>query len=215
MKPRIQSLTLTTLFLLGTALLGGCATTGMDRSVKTSTSIQEVDHEIRTLMVRIDATGASLDALVGPGQTDLKKSFDIYSDSVAQLEKEGKRVLKRIEEMKFRSKEYFAEWEREGDGFTNPQIRELSEQRRSRLAEIYAQVPASSVGVQAAYLAYLSDLKEIQKFLSNDLTPKGIDAIEPVAKKTVLDSDDLKNSLRPVVSALDEINKELYSSAKK
>ncbi|MFZ3114511.1 MAG: hypothetical protein WA133_01595 [Syntrophales bacterium] len=55
MKLRNHSLTFFTMLLLGTvAFLGGCATTGMDRSVKTTNSIQEVDQDIRNMGNRLD-----------------------------------------------------------------------------------------------------------------------------------------------------------------
>ena len=215
MKIRNQSLAIFTVLLLGTAtLLGGCATTGIDRSVKTSNSIKDVDSEIRKMIVQIDATGTSLDSLVYTGNPNLKKSFDTYSDNLAKLESEGKRVFKRVEEMKLRSKEYFTEWEKQGDAFTNPQIRELSEERRSKLAEIYSQVPAASGGIKGSYNAYLTNLKEIQRYLSNDLTPKGVETIAPIANRSIQDRYALKESLVPLLSALDEINVELYRGKK-
>jgi len=212
MKLRKHSLAFFTMLLLGTAaFLGGCATTGMDRSVNTSNSIKDVDSEIRKMIVQIDVTAASLDTLVIPGQTKLKKPFEKYSDNLVKLDKEGTQVLKRTEEMKANSKEYFAEWEKEGDSFTNPELRELSAERRIKLAEIYARVPAAGYGVKGNYHAYLLDLKEIQKYLSTDLTPKGIESISPVVKKSIQDLDALKQSLRPVIVALDEIKAELYN----
>jgi hypothetical protein len=215
MKLRNHSLVVFTTFLLGTAIFaGGCATTGMDRSLKTTTSIKDVDREIRKMIVQVDVTAASLDSLIIPGNTNLKKSFDSYSDHLAKLDSEGKRVLKRTEELKSHSKEYFDEWEKQGDAFTNPEIRDLSAERRTKLAEIYARVPAAGYGVKGTYNAYLTDLKEIQKYLSTDLTPKGVESINPVAKKSIQDLEALKISLRPVIAALDEINAELYSGKK-
>lgn len=215
MKIRSQTLAFFTMLLLGTAaFLGGCATTGMDRSVKASNSIKEVDSEIRKMSVQIDVTAASLYTLVNTGKPDLKKSFESYTDNLAKLDKEGTKVLKRIEEMKSRNKEYFEEWEKEGDAFTNSEIRELSEQRRSKLAELYARVPAAGAGIKGTYHAYLTDLKEIQKYLSNDLTPKGIEGIAPVANRSVQDLDSLKISLKPVIAALDDIKAELFSGKK-
>jgi len=211
MKLRNQSLGFFTILLLGTAaFLGGCATTGMDRSVKTSNSMQEVDKDIREMIVQSDVTAKSLDSLVKAGQPDLKKSFDTYSDNLATLDSDGKRALKHVEEMKTRKTEYFAEWEKQGDAYTNPQIRELSEERRIKLAEMYAQVHAAGGGIKNAYLAYLTDLKEIQTYLSNDLTPKGVEAIAPVANKSSQDLEVLKTSLTPLVAALDGIKAELY-----
>jgi predicted nuclease with TOPRIM domain len=210
-----SSLIIFAMLLIGTATFtGGCATTGMDRSVKASNSIRDVDSEIRKMIVQIDITAASLDSLVLPGQTDLKKPFDKYSDDLAKLDSEGKKVLKRTDELKARSKEYFEEWEKQGDAFTNPEIRELSTERRTKLAEIYSRVPEAGYGIKGTYHAYLTDLKEIQKYLSTDLTPKGVEAITPVAKKSVQDLQALKISLQPLLAALDEIKAELYSKKK-
>ena len=205
------------MLLLGTAaflFMGGCVTTGMDRSVKTSNSIKEVDSDIRKINILIDVTAKSLDSVIKAGQPDLKNAFDTYSDEVAELDSQGKKVLKHIDEMKSRSTEYFAEWQKQGETYTNPQIRELSDERRNKLAEIYARVPAAGSGIKRAYLAYLVDLKEIQTYLSNDLTPDGITAITPVAEKSDRDAEALKTSLEPVLTALDEINAELYSKKK-
>lgn len=215
MNIRNRSLAFCTMLLLGTAaFLGGCATTGMDRSAKTSNSIQDVDNEIRKMVVQSDATAASLEVLIKPAQSDLKKSFDSYTKNVADLDSEGKRVFKRIDEMKANGTEYFAEWEKQGDTYTNQRIRELSEERRAKLAEVYAQVHVAGAGIKGSYNAYLADLKEIQKFLSNDLTPKGVESITPVANKSFQDLDVLKESVKPVISALDAIKAELYVDKK-
>ncbi|PKN12364.1 MAG: hypothetical protein CVU69_07720 [Deltaproteobacteria bacterium HGW-Deltaproteobacteria-4] len=166
------------------------------------------------MVAQIDTTAASLDAVLSPGQSDLKKSFTSYSDNVVELEKTGDKVLKYMAEMKVNTKEYFAEWAKEGNTYTNPRLRELSEERQNKLADIYAQVSAANEGVQESYQAYITDLKEIQMYLSNDLTPNGIASVTPIAQKSVQDLVDLKASLRPVIYALDEIKAELYSGGK-
>jgi len=215
MKLRRHSLAIITTLMLATAFfLGGCATTGMDRSVKTSNSIRDVDKEIRKFIVQLDETSASLDILIRSGPSDLKKSFNTYTNKLESLDSEGNRLIKRIDEMKSSSKEYFAEWEKQGDTFANADIRELSEQRRVKLAGIYAQVPAAAVGIKGSYHEYMTELKEIQKYLSTDLTAEGIVGVTPIANKSVQNLGTLKADFQPVLKALDEINSELYSGKK-
>jgi hypothetical protein len=215
MKFREHVLASCTILLLGFAsFMGGCATTGMDRSAETSNSIKDVDSEVKNIIVQIDVTSKSLDSLVSPGNTNLKNSFNTYSDDLDKLDNVGKRLIKRMDEMKANSKEYFAEWAKQGATYTNPELSALSEERRSKLAETYARVPAAAAGVKNSYLSYLSNLKEIKTYLSNDLTPKGVETINPVAKKSIQDLDVLKTSLQPVITALDEIKAELYSGKK-
>lgn len=200
---------------LGTvAFLGGCSSTGVDRSTSTSNSIKDVDAEIRKVIVQLDITGVSLDALVKDGNPDLRKSFDTYSANLAKLDAEGQRMIKRSDEMKSHSKEYFEEWEKQGDAFVNPTIRELTEERRVTLANLYAQVPAASTGVRGSYLDCMTDMKEIQKHLSNDLTPKGVASVADVARQCVKNREALQASFLPVLVALDGIKAELYSGKK-
>jgi len=215
MKHRICSRVFLAMLVLGTAtFLGACATTGMDRSVKTTNSIKDLDSELKKMIVQVDATDSSLTALVSPGKTELKKPFEAFTKNLAKLESEGKKVDKRIAEMRSNSTEYFAEWEKQGDTFTHQEMRELSAERRNNITAIYAQVPAAAAGVRGKYLEYLSDLKEVQKYLSTDLTPKGVETITPTARKAVQDLSSLKESIKPVVSAMDQIMAELYSGKK-
>lgn len=215
MNLKNYSLVFFSMLLLGIlTVLGGCATTGMERSTATVNSIQEVDTEIRKMSFNIDITATSLDSLVKAEPTDLKRSFDIYSNNLTKLDTQGKLVLKRVAEMKSNSKEYFSEWEKQGETYTNPKIRELSVERRNKLAEIYAQVPIAGAGIEDAYQAYLTNLKEIHRYLSNDLTPNGVAAIAPVTQTAFRDLDRLLKSLKPLIVALDDIKAELYSGKK-
>ena len=213
MKLKNHSLAFLSMILLGMfTVLVGCATTGMERSTATVNSIQDVDDEIRKMTSNIDATAASLDSLIKSEPAGLKKTFESYSDNLAKLDAQGKLVLKRVAEMKSNSKEYFGEWEKQGDTYTNPKIRQLSEERRTKLAEIYAQVPIAGAGIEDSYQAYLTNLKEIHRYLSNDLTPNGVSAITPVAQIAFRDLDRLQESLKPLRRALDDIKAELFSA---
>jgi outer membrane murein-binding lipoprotein Lpp len=201
---------LITLAALTAMLIAGCVSTGMDRSIKASNSIRDVDAEVGGLNVRIDFVATSLDTLLKSGQADLKKNFDAFSSDIPPLEKQGALVLKREEEMNKASKEYFSEWQKQGTNYTNPQIRKLSDERRVKLAKIYDKVLAGNEGIKVAYYSYLSDLKEIQSFLNTDLTPSGVASIEPIAQKTVAHLYELRKSLNPMIAALVEIQSELY-----
>ena len=196
--------------LLGVLLLlPGCATTGSGRAEKTTAKMEVVDSEIRQAVVQIDATGLSLEKLIAPGLSDTKDAFETYSENVVKMERLGEKLIKHTDEMSVRGKDYFAEWEKQGNTYTNPQIRELSEQRRSDLNTVYRKISESSIGVKGWFIAYMRDIKEIQSFLSTDLTDKGIASITPVARKAINDGTVLRNGVLPVLSALDGAKSEM------
>lgn len=196
--------------LLGLILVvSGCATTGSGRAEKTTAKMEVVENEIRQAVVQVDATGASLEKLIAPGLSDTKAAFAIYADNVVKMERLGEKLIKHTDEMSVRGKDYFAEWEKQGNTFTNPQIRELSEQRRSDLNTEYRKIAEASIGVKGRFIAYLRDIKEIKSFFATDLTDKGIKSLTPVAQKAISDGANLNNSVVPVLSAIEAAKREM------
>ncbi len=188
----------------------GCSSTGMQRSEKARTTMQTMDNDIKMVVVQLDATGASLDDLMRAGQTDVKKAFDLFTENTSKMEKMQKDFNNHADEMQKRGIDYFEEWEKDGNEYKNPDIQALSEQRRLELGEIYGRIAENSVGVKEAFKAYLSDCKEIQMYLSNDLTRKGIEAIVPISRQVVNDGDNLKYAIKNVQTAIDRARKEMY-----
>jgi hypothetical protein len=207
MRPRFPSIVFFTAVFLGAIILqAGCATTGADRAKKTTSMMQTVEEDYKQAPGQIDATNASLENLVDPAQSDRKKAYKGYAENVNKMEKLGKRLDTHTEKMAARNKEYFAEWE---TSYTNPEIRELSERRRIEMRELYAKIPAASIGVSGALHSYLTDIREIQMFLANDLTPQGIDSIKPIAQRAVKDGGTLKETIKPVLAAIDQSRTEM------
>jgi len=207
MKLGFQSaIFLTAVFFGSIMYLTGCATTGMDRASKTTNSMQMVESDYRRASAQIDLTRASLEDLIKPVQTDVKKAYDVYTENVNTMEKLGKRLETHTENMKTRGNDYFMEWE---SSYTNPDIRELSERRRIEMRAVYAKIPEASIGVKGALKSYLTDIREVQKYLSNDLTPQGIAAISPIAQRAITDGDSVKESIKPVLAAIDQVKFEM------
>jgi hypothetical protein len=102
-------------------------------------------------------------------------------------------------------KDYFAEWEKQGGKYTNPQIAGLSEQSRANLSALYARIPQESVGVMSALHAYMSYIIETRTYLSRGLTPKRIEAITPVVRKAIKEGNDFRDGLKRVLTAMERV----------
>lgn len=207
------SLTLGSILMIA-IIIAGCSSTGMQRSEKTSTTMETMDNDIKIVISQLDITGASLEALMRPNQQDIKKSYDSFKKNVSLMENKEKDFIKHADEMKKRGKEYFSDWEKEGAKYENTQIQELSEQRRVELGAIYNKIAENSIGVKESYRIYLSDIREMQKYLSNDLTSKGIETISPVSKTIIKDGDNLKYALTNLQRAIDKAREEMSQSGR-
>ena len=190
------------LLTVGPALTG-CATTGVSRAEKTTNTMQNVENDYKQVYLRVDATNASLRDLIGPSQIDRKIALDNYRDNVARMEQLGDRLDIDSADMSAKGQDYFAEWKKQGATYSDPQIRNLSEERRHELRDIFARIPEASTGVKEDLHAYLVDIKEIRDYLSTDLTPLGIQGITPVAAKAMQKGEELKGSVRPVLAAIE------------
>jgi hypothetical protein len=203
-----------TMLIVVVLIVAGCASTGMQRSEKATTTMQTVDDNIKLIVVQLDATGASLAELMKPGQSDVKKAFELYTTNVTKMEKMEKDFAKHAKEMKTRGANYFTEWQKKGDQYENPEIQALSEQRRIELGEIYGKIAENSLGMDEAFKAYVSDIKEIQSYLSNDLTSKGIESISPISRKTVTDGNRLKYEIKKLQTSIEEARAEMVLSGR-
>ena len=215
MKPTRQSVAyLSSILIVAVIGLAGCDSTGRERSKEATTTMQSMENNINLVALQLDATGASLDELMRPGQSDVKKAFNSYTDNISKIEKMEKDFAKHADEMKARGKDYFEEWQKEGDKYKNQQIQELSDQRRSELGEIYGRIAENSVGVTEAFKKYVSDSKEIQNYLSNDLTPKGIEAIAALSRRVVDNGENLRNAIKNVQTAIVRAREEMSQSGR-
>jgi hypothetical protein len=214
MKLYKQSLLMICTLIIIAIIIGGCSSTGMERSEKTSTTMEAMDKDIAIVIEQLNKTGSSLEALIRPNQQDIKKSYDSFKENVSKMEDKEKDFIKHAEHMKKQGKEYFSEWEKDRDQYKNEQIQALSEQRRDELSSIYDRIAENSIGVKEAYKVYISDIRELQMYLSNDLTSKGIEKISSVSNRIVTDGENLKFSLTNLQKAIDRARNEMTQSGR-
>jgi len=83
-----------------------------------------------------------------------------------------------------------------------------------KLSDIYSEIPLKSIGVKEAFRAYVSDAKEIQVYLSNDSTSKGIEAITPISRSVATDGDNLKYTIQGLEGAIERARAEMSQSGR-
>ncbi|HAC16531.1 MAG TPA: hypothetical protein DCE78_11395 [Bacteroidetes bacterium] len=184
----------------------------MQRSEQVQSSMETVDNDIKLVIVRLDAIGASLDELVKPSQSDRKRAFDVFSENVSTIKKMQENFSKHAADMESNGKEYFAEWDKNNEKYDNPEIQIQSEQRRVELARTYDKIALNNIGVKSAFVAYVTDVNEIERFLSNDLTEAGMESISRISSKVVDNGTRLKNELSSLQGAIEEAREKMKSN---
>lgn len=200
----------TTLLLGTTVCLNGCATMGMGKSesAKTTAKVSEVESDLKQTLAQVDATQASLDNLIQPGQADVKSQYQAYAKDVEKMEKMSKQLEKDQTKMQEQQRDYLAKWEKKEATYTDTSLKEASSQRRAALSTAYSEIPKANSTFRDGLNNYLTQIKQIQTQLSLDLTNKGVEAVTPAAQKAMEDGRNLKDSAQPVITAMDRVKSE-------
>jgi hypothetical protein len=186
-----------------------CTSSGIERSEDLQTALQLVDSDIKLIVVQIDAIGASLDELIAPGQTDVRKAFDVFTENSSKIEKMEKDFSKHSDRIEVSGSAYFSEWDKKDNQYENPEIQKRSDERRAELGRIYDEVLNFSTGIKEPFQTYTSDIIEIQLYMSNDLTANGIASIAGLSNQTVLNGTYLKTELLNLQAATERAMAEM------
>jgi len=193
---KIKTLLLSNLFaVVVTGLLSGCATPNYDKSAGTAVALKQSSDLIAKGDVQIDVSLAALNDLLSNPQPDLRKQYDTFANSVDELSATSADVAAKTKDMKAQGAAYFAGWDQESAQIQNEDIRSRSETRRNEVAARFARISAQYDDARTAFQPYMSDLRDVQKFLSTDLTSGGLAAIKDPATKATADAVPLKELL--------------------
>ena len=147
----------------------------------------------------------SLDQVAASATTNPRKAFEHYSKNVANLEAAAAKARARCQDVKDQGKAYFAQWEKQLAEVNNPEIRALAEQRKAKLQETFNRIRQVAEPLKTQFDPWMSDLKDLQKYLANDLTIAGVDAAKPLFAKTQGEGLEVQKSMDALVSELNTI----------
>jgi hypothetical protein len=185
------------LFTLAAAVgfITGCASDNYKKSANTAAALNQSAGMITKDNTLIDESLADLNDLVSNPYPDLRKQFEKFNHAVNELGESAKDLASKAGEMKSQGADYFAKWDKESARIQNEDIRSRSEARRNEVASRFGRISQQYDETKAAFRPFMSDLRDVQKFLSTDLTAGGLAAIKGTAAKATQDAVPVKESL--------------------
>jgi hypothetical protein len=208
MKTITSRLTWAALALAATQLLvpsSATAAAGYKNADKTGAGIAEFRDEILNVKKEADATRVALDRVVASATTDPRKAFKDFDKAVPRLDAAAAKTKKRAEAMRVKGQEYFQQWEKELAAVNNPEIRKLAQERKATLEATFGKIKTFMEPARDQFNAWLTDLKDLQKYLNNDLTVNGIDAAKNLIAKSQTEGQAVEQTLGKVIIELNTI----------
>ena len=202
----IQIVTLAFSTVAAGVLFTACASTsGYKQADKTGAGIAEFRVEVVNGKKSIDATMKSLGDIATTANTNPRKAFEQFSKDVANLESTAAKIRKRGQDMKEQGAAYFKTWEQQMAQVSNPEIRALAEQRKAKLQESFDSIRKFTEPLKAQFDPWISNLKDLQKYLSNDLTIAGVEAAKPLFVKTQGEGLEVQKSMDGLLAELNTV----------
>jgi len=201
-----------TLALLGCvaawALFGtGCATTetGYHQAERTGDRMAHLRKDIRDIQSAIDETTEALDAIVATAETDPRKPFTRFDKAVDNLETADFKAKRSADEMRDEGKLFFELWQLDIANTRNEDVRKLAESRKTELSKNFQNISRISVMVKDDLNPWISDVRDLHKYLNNDLTPGGISAASDMIQKYTARGEAVKKSLNLLIEELNVV----------
>jgi hypothetical protein len=202
----LKSTSLAAAFLAGiTMLLSGCSTTGYKQADKTGAGIAEYRAEVLNVKKAVDDTLQSMNLVEATANTNPRHAFDQFSKSVNNLDAAARKAKSRGDAIRAQGEAYFVNWQQQIAQVKNPEIKKLAEERKAKLWDAFQGIKRNAEPLRAKFDPWLSDLKDLQRYLSNDLTIEGVDAARKLFSKAKDDGADVQKSMEALVAELNSI----------
>ena len=186
---------------LSALVVAACATTGHERVAATSTELEELAASIEAVKGQVEGPAQALAEVVAKAAEDPAPSFDAFKRELATAQKSYSRASAHLDAAKKESEALFAEWTERSAAITDEGIRQDSEKRRDELRAAFDSATATAEASLAELSSFLTTAKDLETYLSQDLTPKGIEAIADRSESLEKQGQSVAESLDQAIGA--------------
>ncbi|HRI13334.1 MAG TPA: DUF2959 family protein [Verrucomicrobiota bacterium] len=193
------------------ALLASATQASQEQLAK---SIHDVQLETIKTSDQLKSTLMALNALSGQTKGDLRPAFEAFTAEVAKTEAAAVVTTARVKWMDGDGQQYFTDWQKTVDGINNESLRKKAQRRLDEAKASYGKVQASLVKASDKFKPFLSDLADIQKALSSDVTASGVKAIRGTVSTANWDSKFVDQAVKTAIKEASKMEKALSTEAK-
>ena len=183
-------------------------------STKSVDSLNAVIKELQKARGQVQSAMDSLNALTAGGDANLTKNYNNFAKHVAGLNKTKETASARAEDMKARREAYLAEWQKKSQEVTSPEIQAHMQARAEEVKKVFESMQPSAQALREAFPTFLTELNDIQKMLSFDLSAAGVQSAAPIGQKAVADGNTILTSLDSMLTTLTGIRDQVAPKKK-
>lgn len=180
---------------------------------KLASSIRDAEVETTRTAEQLKATLAALNALSQQTKGDLRPAYEAFSTEVAKTQAAAQTTRTRVSWMSGEGRSYFKDWEATINDIANEGLRKKALKRLNTVRGSFDKIEAALKNAGDKFTPFLSDLSDIQKTLSTDVTVGGLKAVRGTVKDANWDHQSVSKAINAALKELSKMEKALSSEA--
>jgi len=197
--------------------LAGCAFSGptghtraidapeAPEAVQAVTSIQDTRAQLVKAHQQVDAMVAVMDRLAS-APANLPQVYKEYVDEVSQTAWQAEQAQQRAERMRAQGQQYINAWEDEISRLSTPELQAGAARRSEIIRENYERLRDAARAMQEAYQPFITQLRDIQRVLSLDLTPAGVEVAKPAFDAARKSAANVKERIEAFILDINDVS---------
>ncbi|MFB3820218.1 MAG: peptidoglycan-binding domain-containing protein [Candidatus Methylomirabilales bacterium] len=157
-----------------TALLSGCATSGIERRADVVSRMEDTRNYVARSRTQLAATLAALNGLPGKSGDALTTQYRLFGQEFERFQSLANDVGRHAASVRERGDKQLNAWQDEAATVQDPELRRRAEARRAEQGARYDAFAREIAETQRTLYAFLTDLRDIRRYLDADLTPEGV-----------------------------------------
>lgn len=171
---------------------------------RAATSLEDMRQELVRADQQVVGTLTAMEQL-HEAPVELREGYRTFTGEVSRTAEQGRRAGVHAERMQSHWQQYITTWEQELQEIATPELRAQLAERREEVRRDFDRIREEVNDVQAAYGPFLQQLEDIQRALSLDLTPGGLQATEPALESTYQAGVELRREIAQAVNEIDSL----------
>ena len=177
-------------------------------------SMHEVRAETDRTSEQLKATLRTLNGLTEQSKGDLRPAYEAFATEVTNTMAAAATTAARVKWMDGEGQQYFKEWQDTIAGVANESLRKKAQKRLESVRSEFDEVNKELKEASAKFKPFLSDLSDIQKSVSMDVTANGVKAVRGTVKSANWNHKSVDRAINSALKELDKMEKALSPDAR-
>lgn len=190
-------------------ILSACATTNQNPAQGTISSMDDVEEKLNEISEQLAQTESALQDVSNASQENIEDAFNSFSENIDEVEDLREDLSDLVEEMNAEKEEYLSHWQSEANTYDSESLRSGSEDRRQEVSDAFNKVMEYNGELSRTINSYLSAASEIESYLRNDMTTRGVEAVYSLTQQVEDTGEEARQAINDMQKALEDAQREV------